>query len=41
MTEIKLLIVRDQNGRVWEFVTEGPIGIDPVICWCTGITRTA
>ncbi|SUZ66009.1 uncharacterized protein METZ01_LOCUS18863 [marine metagenome] len=40
-TERKQLIERDQNGRVWEFVTEGPIGIDPVICWCTGITLKA
>ena len=27
-TEIELLQVRDSNGRIWEFFTEGPIGID-------------
>ena len=27
-TEIELLIVRALGGRVWEFETEGPIGID-------------
>ena len=26
--EIELLQVQDDAGRVWEFVTEGPIGID-------------
>jgi hypothetical protein len=26
--EIELLLVRDETGRVWEFVTEGPIGVD-------------
>ena len=26
--EIGLLQVRDSNGRIWEFFTEGPIGID-------------
>lgn len=26
--EIELLRVEDDSGRVWEFVTEGPIGID-------------
>jgi len=28
VTEIELLQVRDSNGRIWEFFTEGPIGID-------------
>ena len=27
-TEIELLQVRDSSGRIWEFFTEGPIGID-------------
>ena len=27
-TEIELLVVRAFGGRVWEFITEGPIGID-------------
>ena len=27
-TGIELLQVRDSNGRIWEFFTEGPIGID-------------
>ena len=27
-TEIELLVVPDSGGRVWEFKTEGPIGID-------------
>ena len=26
--EIEMLLVRDTNGKVWEFATEGPIGID-------------
>ena len=26
--EIELLVVRAFDGRIWEFVTEGPIGID-------------
>ena len=26
--EIELLVVRDSGGWTWEFVTEGPIGID-------------
>jgi len=26
--EIEMVLVRDTNGKVWEFATEGPIGID-------------
>jgi len=26
--EIQLLQVMDESGRVWQFLTEGPIGID-------------
>lgn len=26
--EIELLWVRDTDGKLWEFATEGPIGID-------------
>jgi len=26
--EIEMLQVRDIDGKVWEFTTEGPIGID-------------
>ncbi|HIL30333.1 MAG TPA: hypothetical protein EYG27_02210, partial [Dehalococcoidia bacterium] len=28
LVEIEMLLVRDANGKVWEFATEGPIGID-------------
>ena len=27
-TEIELLQVRDANGKIWQFLTDGPIGID-------------
>ena len=27
-TEIDLLVVRGYGGRIWEFTTEGPIGVD-------------
>ena len=27
LTEIELLRVRDDDGRVWEFSTEGPVGV--------------
>jgi hypothetical protein len=26
--EVEMLLVRDANGKVWEFATEGPIVID-------------
>jgi len=28
LVEIEMLLVRDANGKMWEFATEGPIGID-------------
>ncbi len=28
LVEIELLRVRDADGRVWEFTTEGPVGIN-------------
>jgi hypothetical protein len=27
LVEIEMLLVRDADGKMWEFATEGPIGI--------------
>ena len=32
-TEIELLRVRDEDGRIWEFSTEGNVGFSAVHLW--------
>ena len=29
IAEVELLRIRDENGQIWSFVTEGPVGFTP------------